>query len=424
MKLYSEMSASELQEELKKVTDLYNDFSKKGLSLDMSRGKPSAQQLNLSMPMLDVLSSSDVLKAEDGMDTRNYGGFDGISEAKSLLAEILETSPKNIFVGGNSSLNLMYDTIARSMNFGVCGSAPWCKQDKVKFLCPVPGYDRHFAICELFGIEMINIPMDQNGPDMKMVKALVESDDSIKGIWCVPKYSNPSGITYSNDTVRAFASLSPKADDFRIFWDNAYCVHHINDNHDELLNILTECENAGNPDMIYEFISTSKITFSGGGIAAIATSQKNLAFIKKVVTIQTIGFDKINQLRHARYFKNASGVVAHMEKHRELIAPKFEAVATALDAEITSRGIGSFTKPNGGYFISFDSISGCATRIYELCKNAGVILTPAGAPFPYGKDPDDKNIRISPTFPPVSELNDAMELFCISVRMASLEKLM
>lgn len=422
MKKYQELSAEELSAEYENAEKQYEEFAQRELSLDMSRGKPSVEQLDLSMGMLDVITSHDVIKSENGLDLRNYGAFDGIPETKRLFAELLEVSEKNIFVGGNSSLNLMYDMVSRAMSFGVCGSKPWHKLEKVKFLCPVPGYDRHFGVCETFGIEMINIPMDENGPDMEMVKRLVEGDEAVKGIWCVPKYANPTGVTYSNEVVAAFANLKPKAEDFRIFWDNAYFVHHVSNTPDVLLNIISACEKAGNPDMVFEFVSTSKISFSGAGVSAIATSEKNLAYIKKYASMQTIGYDKINQLRHSKFFKDKATVLAHMEKHRHMLTPKFDVVAAAL-APLKELGIGHYTKPNGGYFISFDSLDGCAKRIYELCKKAGVTLTPAGASFPYGKDENDRNIRISPTYPPVSELKAAMELFCICVKLASIEKL-
>lgn len=424
MKKYVDCTKEELQTEYENLKKKYEDFSKKGLALDMSRGKPSSDQLDLSLPMLDVLTSKSDIKTQNGTDVRNYGVLDGIDEAKKLFADLLEIDTKNIFVAGNSSLNLMYDSIARAMIFGVCGSTPWAKLDKpVTFLCPVPGYDRHFSMCESFGIKMINIPTDENGPDMDMVKDLVEKDDSIKGIWCVPMYSNPSGATYSNEVVEKLVNLKPKADDFRIYWDNAYCVHHLTDNPAKLLNIINEAEKAGNPDIVLQFASSSKITFSGGGVAIISASENNLNQIKKLVGMQTIGHDKVNQLRHCLFFKDANGVYAHMKKHADIIKPKFEAVVNALEKEIIPLGLGSYINPLGGYFISFDTNKGCAKRVYSLCKDAGVTLTPAGASFPYGVDDNDTNIRIAPTFPPVSELNIAMELFCICVKMASIEVL-
>lgn len=424
MKSYLSMSKEELKSEYEIVLSKYNQMKEKGLSLDMSRGKPSPEQLDLAMPILDVLTSNDIINAENGFDTRNYGLLDGLPEAKRLFAEMLEVKPENIIVGGNSSLSLMYDSIARSMSFGVMGSTPWSKLDKVKFLCPVPGYDRHFAICELFGIEMINIPMNHEGPDMDMIEQLVANDESIKGVWCVPKYSNPSGITYSDEVVRRFAALKPKAKDFRIYWDNAYVVHDLSNTPDTLLNIFEECQKNGNEDMIFEFASTSKISFSGAGIAVMAASVENLNFIRKYLTFQTIGFDKINQLRHVKYYKDLNGIKAHMQKHKKLLAPKFATVINALDKNIAPYGIGSYEKPNGGYFISFNTIKGCAKRVGELCKEAGLVMTPSGATFPYGKDPDDSNIRIAPTYPSIEELEMAMELFCYCVKLATIEKLL
>lgn len=424
MKEYQSMSKAELQAEYDSLMSKYNEFKSKGLSLNMSRGKPSSDQLDLSAGMLNSISTEDIIRAEDGTDARNYGMMDGLPEAKKLFGDILQVNPKNILIGGNSSLNLMYDAVARSMSFGVCGSTPWHKLEKVKFLCPTPGYDRHFAICELFGIQMINIPMTNAGPDMDMVADLVANDDSIKGIWCVPMYSNPVGITYSDAVVRAFAELKPKAKDFRIYWDNAYCVHHLSDTPDKLLNIFEACEKTGNEDMVFEFASTSKISFSGAGIAVMAASEKNLHFIKKHLTIQTIGFDKINQLRHTAFFKNAEGVSEHMKKHQAILAPKFNTVIELLEQNVAPYNIASYVKPNGGYFISFDTMKGCAKRVCQLCKEAGVTLTDAGATYPYGNDPDDSNIRIAPTFPPIDELNTAIELFCYCVKLATLEKLL
>lgn len=418
-----EMTQEQLVEMKDKLMEEYRLFQEKGLKLDMSRGKPSSAQLDLSMDMLNCVTSEDCYKAEDGTDCRNYGVLDGIPEAKKLFSEMIGVSTDEIIIGGNSSLNLMYDAVVKALIFGVVGSEkPWGKYDEIKFLCPVPGYDRHFAICESLGIKMINVPLNSDGPDMDMVEKLVASDDTIKGIWCVPMYSNPDGVTYSDEVVKRFANLLPKASDFRIFWDNAYCVHHLTDTPDKLLNILDECKKAGNPDMVYIFGSTSKVSFSGAGVAMMGASKANIDFIKKQLTIQTIGFDKINQLRHVKYFKNLDGIKAQMEKHKAIIAPKFEAVLKKLDEEIAPLGIAEWHKPNGGYFISFNAMEGCAKRIVSLCKEAGVVLTPAGATFPYGKDPQDRNIRIAPTFPPVSELETAMELFCLCVKLASVEK--
>ena len=425
MKPYAEMTKAELQALKKELSAKYREYQGKDLKLDMSRGKPSIDQLDLSMGMLDVLTSDMDLTCEDGTDCRNYGVLDGISEAKELLADMMEVAPDHIIIYGNSSLNVMYDTVSRSMTHGVMGNTPWCKLDKVKFLCPVPGYDRHFAITEYFGIEMINIPMTSTGPDMDMVEELVASDDSIKGIWCVPKYSNPQGISYSDQTVRRFARLKPAAPDFRIYWDNAYTIHHLYDmDQDHLIEILAECKRAGNPDMVYKFASTSKISFPGSGIAAIAASQNNLVDIKKQLRIQTIGHDKVNQLRHVRFFGDIHGMVEHMKKHADILRPKFEAVLETLDRELEGLGIGTWTTPKGGYFISFDSLDGCAKAIVAKCKKAGLVMTGAGATYPYGKDPHDSNIRIAPSYPPLNDLKQAMELFALCVKLVSVEKLL
>ena len=425
MKAYKELSKEELQTLQAELTKTYEDAKGKGLKLDMSRGKPGISQLDMGMDILDALNSKSDMKTEDGMDVRNYGVLDGIPEAKRLMAGIMGVKPENVVVCGNASLSIMYDTISRSMTHGVMGSTPWCKLDKVKFLCPVPGYDRHFAITEHFGIEMINVPMSQQGPDMDMVERLVAEDSAIKGIWCVPKYSNPQGYSYSDETVRRMAALKPAAKDFRIFWDNAYAVHDLyDDRKDTILEILSECEKAGNPDMVYEFCSTSKISFSGAGVAALASSKGNIDFIKKSMTIQTIGYDKINQLRHVRYFKDINGLKAHMKKHAALLKPKFEAVLTTLDEELSGLDIGEWTKPNGGYFISFEAMDGCAKAIVAKCKEAGMTLTGAGATFPYGKDPKDSNIRIAPSFPTPEEMKQAAELFALCVKLVSVEKLL
>ena len=421
---YKEMTKEELQEIRKEVAAKYDELKAKGLKLDMSRGKPNTEQLDISMGMIDTLTDYNLV-GEQGVDCRNYGVLDGIIEAKRLLSAMIECPVDNIIIYGNSSLNVMYDTVARSMTHGVMGSTPWAKLDKVKFLCPVPGYDRHFAITEFFGIEMINIPMTEDGPDMDMVEDLVSKDEAIKGIWCVPKYSNPMGITYSDETVRRFANLKPAAEDFRIYWDNAYCIHHLYEDHqDHILEILEECEKAGNPDMVFKFCSTSKVTFPGSGIAAISASKANLDFIKKQMSVQTIGHDKLNQLRHARFFGDFNGMLEHMKKHADIIRPKFEAVLEMLDKELGDLGIAKWTKPNGGYFISFNALNGCAKRICQLCKEAGVILTGAGATYPYGKDPDDSNIRIAPTVPPENELKIAADVFATAVKLASAEKLL
>ncbi|MDE5991501.1 MAG: aminotransferase class I/II-fold pyridoxal phosphate-dependent enzyme, partial [Oscillospiraceae bacterium] len=391
---------------------------------DMSRGKPSTEQLDLAMPMFDVFTNAASMLTADGIDCRNYGCLTGIHDAKVLFGDLLGVKEEELIIGGNSSLAMMYDAVSRAMTHGVYGSEkPWGKCDKVKFLCPVPGYDRHFAICESFGIEMINIPLHSDGPDMDMIEKLVSEDESIKGIWCVPLYSNPDGIAYSDEVVRRFANLSPKAPDFRIFWDNAYCVHHLTDTPDKILNILDECKKTGKEDMVLIFASTSKISFSGAGVAIMAGSENNVKQITKLMGIQCISYDKINQLRHVKYFKNVDGIMEHMAKHRGIIAPKFKLVLDMLDAEIAELGVLEWNKPNGGYFISVNTLEGCAKRVVQLCAEAGVVLTSAGATFPYGKDPFDRNIRIAPTYPPLDELEAAMKIFCVSVKLASAEKL-
>ena len=425
MKNYQEMTREELLAEESILEKEYEKIKGLGLALDMSRGKPGADQLDLAMPMLDVLSSKDVIEAEDGTDLRNYGILDGISEAKKLVADMVGTKAENVIVYGNSSLNIMYDQIARATMFGLCGNTPWGKQQNIKVLCPVPGYDRHFAITEDFGFEMINIPMTEDGPDMDMVEQYVNNDPAVKGIWCIPKYSNPQGIVYSEETVKRFAKLKPAAADFRIFWDNAYTVHHLyDDNQANIPDILELCEKEGNPDMVFEFCSTSKVSFPGAGIAGIATSKANLQDIKKRLTIQTIGYDKINQLRHVRYFKDINGIHKHMKKQAALIRPKFEMLDKMLTEEIGSRGIGSWVNPLGGYFISFESLEGCATEIIKLCKEAGVTMTEAGSPFPYKKDPKDAVIRIAPTYPSLEELTEAAKVFVVVTRLVSVKNIL
>ena len=425
MKAYKNMSREELLTLKASLEEQLKVEEAKGLSLNMARGKPGVSQLTLSMPMLDVINSEADMNTLLGNDTRKYGDWDGIGECRRLLAGMMGVKKDNVIVCGNSSLNIMYDTVVRSMVKGVNGSTPWCKLDKVKFLCPVPGYDRHFKITETFGIEMINIPLYEDGPDMDMVEQYVNNDEAVKGIWCVPKYSNPTGISYSDEVVRRFANLKPKAEDFRIFWDNAYCIHHIYDDiQDEILNILEECEKAGNPNMVYIFASTSKVSFPGSGVSAIATSQENMDYIQKFMGVQTIGHDKINQLRHARFFKNIDGLNAHMKKHAEILRPKFEAVLETLDKELTGAEIGSWIKPRGGYFISFNALPGCAKAIVAKCKSLGVVLTDAGATYPYGIDPDDSNIRIAPSFPTPEELKDATRMFVLCVKLVSVDKLL
>lgn len=424
MKAYTQMSREELVELKETLDKEYQEAKAKGLQLDMSRGKPSPAQLDLSMPLLDELNSSSDMKAESGIDCRNYGNLDGLSEAKELMAAMMDTKPENVIVFGNASLTIMYDTVARSMLHGVLGSTPWCRLDKVKFLCPVPGYDRHFAITEQFGIEMIPVPMTENGPDMDMVEELTSKDASIKGIWCVPKYSNPQGIVYSDETVKRFAALKPAAEDFRIYWDNAYIIHDLYDETVPLLDILSECEKAGNPDMVYEFASTSKVSFAGAGISAMASSKANIESVKKIITVQAIGYDKVNQLRHARYFKDIDGLKAHMKKHAAIMRPKFEVTLEVLERELGGLGIGSWISPKGGYFISFEAMEGCAKAVVAKCKEAGVVLTSAGATYPYGNDPKDTNIRIAPSFPSKEEMEQAAELFALCVKLVSVEKLL
>ena len=423
MTAYKEMSREELQKEKAALEACFEEIKAKGLKLDMSRGKPSAAQLDLSKGMMDVLNSSSDLKGEEGIDCRNYGLLDGIKEAKELFAEMAEVSPDEIIVYGNSSLNVMYDTVSRSVTHGVMGSTPWCKLDKVKFLCPVPGYDRHFTLTEYFGIEMISIPMTADGPDMDQVEEYVNNDPSVKGIWCVPKYSNPQGSTYSDETVRRFAKLKPAAEDFRIYWDNAYNIHHLyDDKQDNLVEILGECKKEGNPDMVFKFVSTSKVSYAGAGVAALGASKGNLEFIRKQLSLQTIGHDKLNQLRHVRFFKDFHGMTEHMKKHAEIIRPKFEAVLKGLSTELGELEIGTWIEPRGGYFISFDALPGCAKAIVAKAKDAGLVMTGAGATYPYGKDPQDSNIRIAPTFPTTEELEMATEIFVLSVKIVSIDK--
>lgn len=419
------MSTDELRVLRKELSVKYHEYQAQDMHLDMSRGKPCPEQLDLSMGMMDVLNSDSDLRCEDGTDCRNYGVLDGISEAKRLIADMMEVTPDHVIIYGNSSLNVMYDTISRSMTHGVMGNTPWCKLDKVKFLCPVPGYDRHFAITEFFGIDMINVPMNADGPDMDVVERLVSSDSAIKGIWCVPKYSNPTGNSYSDEVVRRFARLKPAAPDFRIYWDNAYSIHHLyDDDHDEVLEILTECRKAGNPDIVYKFSSTSKISFPGSGIAAIAASHNNLEDIKNQLRIQTIGHDKVNQLRHVRFFHDINGMHEHMKKHAAILRPKFEAVEDIFEKELGGLGIGTWTKPKGGYFICFTSLDGCAANIIARCKKAGVKMTDAGAPFPYHNDPHDSTIRVAPSYPSLNELKTAAEIFALSTKIVSIDKIL
>ena len=422
MSEYFKMAGEELVKEFAEVRAEYERLRSLHLSLDMSRGKPGFDNMDLSEKMFDLVGNDTGFKNISGIDCRNYGGLDGLSELKNLFAEILELESDQIIVGGNSSLNMMFDTIAQAMTHGM-GGEPWAKQEGLKFLCPVPGYDRHFAITEYFGFELISVPTTGEGPDMDVVEELVK-DSSVKGIWCVPKYSNPEGITYSDKVVKRMARLKPAAGDFRIFWDNAYVVHDLYNEGDKLLNIYAECVKAGNPDLPIIFTSTSKITFPGAGVAAEAASPNNVALLKGRMKYQTIGPDKLNQLRHARNFRNLSDVKAHMKKHADILRPKFEAVLNELESQLGDKAIARWTTPKGGYFISLYVPRGCASRVEELCANAGMILTPAGATYPYGKDPDDSNIRIAPSYPSVEEIKKAAEVLCVAVKYATLEKIL
>ena len=418
---YLKMSREELAEEFKAVRHEYEHLRALHLSLDMSRGKPGFDNMDLSGEMFDLVGNDTGFKNISGIDCRNYGGLDGLTELKTLFGKILELQPDQIIVGGNSSLNMMFDTIAQAMTHGM-GGEPWCKQDGLKFICPVPGYDRHFAVTEYFGFELIPVRMTPEGPDMDAVEELVK-DSKVKGIWCVPKYSNPEGITYSDEVVRRMARLKPAAGDFRIFWDNAYVVHDLYDEGDRLLNIYDECLKAGNPDIPLIFASTSKITFPGAGVAVEAGSPNNVAMLKDRMKYQTIGPDKLNQLRHARMFRTVDDVKRHMKRHAAILRPKFESVISELEKQLSDTGIAKWTNPRGGYFISLDVLEGCAKRVEQLCANAGMILTPAGATYPYGNDPLDSNLRIAPSYPSVEEIKKASVVLCIAVRYAALEKL-
>ena len=421
--ILSEMSRDELLSFRDEALARYNDFKAQGLSLNMSRGNPCKEQLELSVSMLDVFNDGDFV-SENGIDVRNYGMLDGIPEAKTLFSDMIGVDHDEVIIFGNSSLNAMFWTVQTAFNKGILGCTPWGKLDKVKFLCPVPGYDRHFKVTEFFGIEMINIPMTASGPDMDLIEKLVAEDDSIKGIWCVPQYSNPDGISYSDETVKRFAALKPAAKDFRIFWDNAYCIHHLIDKPHYILNILEEAKKVGNENIVYIFGSTSKITFPGAGVAVMGASRENVEALKKFLGISIISYDKMNQLRHVKFFGTFEHMKDHMKKHKEIIAPKFKLVCEKLAKEIAPLGIGEWTEPEGGYFVSFNALNGCAKRIVKLCSEAGVTLTGAGATFPYGVDPDDRNIRLAPTYPPIEDLDKAMDLFTICVKLASAEKLL
>lgn len=421
---FTSMSVKELTIKKNDLEKRYRAFQEQGLKLNMARGKPSAAQLDLSMGMLNSLNSESDLHASTGDDCRNYGLPNGLPELRKLFAEMMGVDDKNIIVGGNSSLNMMFDAISCAVTHGFAGCEPWGRQGTIKFLCPSPGYDRHFAITEYFGFELIAVPMLATGPDMDTVERLIASDATVKGIWCVPKYSNPVGITYSDETVRRFASLKPAAKDFRIFWDNAYCVHDLNDHPDTLLDLWDECKKTNNTDLPIFFASTSKITFPGAGVAAMGASENNLGVLSNHYSFQTIGPDKLNQLRHIYFLKDMDGVKAQMLRHRAIIEPKFREVLAKLETELGGTGTAAWTNPNGGYFVSVDVMEGCAKRVVSLCKQAGVVLTDAGATYPYGKDPHDSNIRVAPTFPPVEELKQAMNLFCICVQLAAVEKLL
>ena len=425
MKAYTVMTAAERRAELAAQKKIYEQEKAAGYHLDMSRGKPDATQLNLSM---DILAQNpyDLIYTRKGTDVRNYGELAGVDEAKELFADLLGVKMENIIMGGQSSLALMYDNVIKAYVLGVYGgSKPWGQQEaRPKFLCPVPGYDRHFRITEEFGIEMISVPMTSSGPDMELVKRLVESDSAVKGIWCVPKYSNPQGYTYSPETVEAFAALKPAADDFRIFWDNAYSVHGFREEDDYLLNIFDACAKYGSEDLVYEFMSTSKVTFAGAGVAVLAASRHNVEFLTRQMGVQTLGYDKINQLRHVKYFKNVDGLRAHMKKQAMYLRPKFDCALAALDRGLSGLEVGTWTNPNGGYFISYDGLPGTAKRCVQLCAEAGVKLTDAGAAFPYGLDPEDKNIRIAPSYPGTAELYQSMNIFCTCQKIAALETLL
>ncbi len=420
---YSELNKEQLKSEYLKVKAEYDSWCQQNLSLDMARGKPGPDQMDVSTEMFNMVSLDLGFKNFTGIDCRNYGGLDGLIELKNLFSEVLGVEPDCVIVGGNSSLNMMYDTIAQAMTHGFAGEKPWLLQEKVKFICPVPGYDRHFAICQHFGIEMVTVPLLEDGPDMDMVEKLV-ANESVKGMWCVPKYSNPDGITYSDEVVKRIAALQPAAKDFRIFWDNAYVIHNFREEDAELLNIYDECAKLGHEDNVIMFTSTSKITFPGAGVAAEAASPKNVAELKGRMQYQTIGPDKLNQLRHARMFPDLDALLGHMKKHSEIIRPKFDAVLNELDKHLLKFDIARWTKPIGGYFISMFVKPGCAKRTVELCKNAGLVLTPAGATYPYGNDPDDSNIRIAPSYPLVSDLVTATDLLCTAIKLSTLEALL
>ena len=420
---YCTMTKQDLE---KTYAMLQKDFAAckaKNLKLDMSRGKPAKNQIDLVSDILTVLSMPEDCIV-DGVDTRNYGELAGIRCAREYWADILDCKPSQVFLGGTASLNLMFDVISRAYSHGLLHSErPWCKEETVKFLCPSPGYDRHFRITEFFGAELVTVPMTEEGPDMDMVEELVK-DPAVKGIWCVPKYSNPDGIIYSQKTVERFAALKPAAPDFAIMWDNAYCIHEFEGEYVPFPDIISLCEEAGNPDMVYEFASTSKITFAGGGISAMAASEANIQYFSKLFFVNTISFDKVNQLRHVLYLKNKAHTIEIMKRHASVMAPKFCTVLDMLDKEIAPCGFAHWNRPKGGYFVSLFTMKGTAKRALELCKEAGVVMTSAGATYPYGIDPDDSNIRIAPSLPPVADLEKAMEVFCVCLKLAAVEKLL
>lgn len=422
---YVNCNKEDLEKEYAALVAEYEEVKGKGLKLNMARGKPGEDQLNLSRPLLDVINSSTDCITAHGADCRNYGELAGIDECKNFFAEIFDVDPSDVMVGGNSSLNMMFDTIAGFMTKPVVeGCKPWYEVKNRKFLCPAPGYDRHFAITEYFDFDLIPVPMTENGPDMDVVEKLVENDDSIKGIWCVPKYSNPQGITYSDETVKRFANLNPKAKDFRIFWDDAYCVHDVTETPDKLISLMDECKKTGKTDLPIIFCSTSKITFPGSGVAAMAADENNMKVIKEKYKYQTISFDKVNMLRHILFFKDIDGVKAHMDKHKCILKPKFDIVLKHLKESVGPTGVATWFEPNGGYFVAVDVMEGTAKKVVQLCKEAGVVLTGAGATYPYGNDPKDSNIRIAPSYPTLDELEKAMEIFCVATKLAAVNKIL